>query len=197
MPTTKEFKAKHSKKHKPHRPSKAHGEGSHSEDHDSEEPLEADFAAAEAAEPEAETKSEESRPRRRPGRSEESAYDREELVNEFTAGPDEGEAFEIKFKGSELLRSRFPQSFKLADKVLQDWFNDGRFEDLPLGHPLAQWAAQQGLTRAKQIEKQILESPAFEKAAIQALTWGMKAQEAVQNVRGKFAKRKPNKSHED
>jgi hypothetical protein len=66
--------------------------------------------------------------------------------------------------------------------------HDGRFEDLPLGHPLAQYFAAKGLRKAKEMEKKVLESPVTEKIAMQALTAGMKAQEIISQVRSKMKK---------
>ncbi len=100
-----------------------------------------------------------------------------------------GERIEIQFKGSELLRAKFPKTFELAEEVATQWLHDGNFEGLPIGHPLGQWAAQQGLTKAKKIEKKIVESPLFEKAAIGVLTYGMKAQGLVQKLKDRFQSR--------
>lgn len=93
---------------------------------------------------------------------------------------------EIHFKGSELLRARFPKPFDVAEAVATDWGRDGKFENLPISHPLAQWAAQQGLLKAKEIEKKVMESPALEKAAMTALTVGMKAQGLISQLRGRL-----------
>lgn len=106
----------------------------------------------------------------------------EELVNEFEARPEEPKV-EIHFKGSELLRARFPKPFLVAEAVATGWVNGGKFEDLPIAHPLTNWATQQGLLKAKELEKKVMESPAVEKAAMQALTLGMKAQGLVEQVR--------------
>jgi hypothetical protein len=42
--------------------------------------------------------------------------------------------------------------------VAGDWVNDGKFESLPVGHPLAQILASKALTKAKSIEKNVLSS---------------------------------------
>lgn len=95
---------------------------------------------------------------------------------------------EIKFAGSELIRAKFPKPFEVAETIASDWMNDGRFEGLPLGHPLAQYFAAKGLRKAKEMEKKVLESPVTEKVAMQALTAGMKAQEIISQVRNKMKK---------
>ena len=95
---------------------------------------------------------------------------------------------EINFKGSEILRAKFPAPFEVAEKVATDWVHGGRFEGLPLGHPLAQYFAAKGLRKAKELEKKVLESPVTEKIAMQALTAGLKAQEIISQVREKVKK---------
>lgn len=106
-----------------------------------------------------------------------------------TMGADSsGPKVEINFPGSELLRARFSKSFQIAESIATDWMNDGKFEDLPLGHPLAQYFAAKGLQKAKQVEKQVLESPLTEKVAMQVLQAGMKAQEVIAQVRTKLKK---------
>ncbi len=136
-----------------------------------------------------ENEQEETRPQRRPGRTEKMASNKtknQDLEEEFTES-DETEKVEINFKGSELLRSRFPKPFKFAEAVATDWVHEGSFENLPVGHPLAQWAAQKGLSKAKQLEKKVLESPQLEKVAMSALTWGMKAQGIFQKMKSKVS----------
>ena len=50
---------------------------------------------------------------------------------------------ELNFKGSEILRAKFPKPFQVAEQIATEWVNGGRFEGLPLGHPLAQYFARQ------------------------------------------------------
>jgi hypothetical protein len=111
-------------------------------------------------------------------------WSREELENEFTAKA--SERIEINFRGSELLRARFPKPFEFAEIALTNWVQDGDFEELPVEHPLVQWAVRLGFVNAKALEKKIVANPAFEKALIQALTLGMKAQGAVAEFQKKF-----------
>jgi hypothetical protein len=126
----------------------------------------------------------------------ESAVESSEAA--YVASPEEGaeepqnkaasDKIEINFKGSEILRAKFPKPFEVAEQIATDWMHDGRFEGLPLGHPLAQYFAAKGLRKAKEIEKKVVESPMTEKLAMQALTAGMKAQEIINQVRTKVRK---------
>ena len=176
MPTTKEFKSKLNGKKAP--------------------PIEVDEENDETEIEIENEATEPSRPQRRPGRADkvkakasEENYDDADLESEFTDN-EEISKIEINFKGSELLRSKFPKPFEVAEAVATEWVNGGDFENLPVGHPLAQWAAQKGLTKAKEMEKKILESPALEKVAYQALTLGMKAQSFVGKMKSKFGGKK-------
>ena len=99
-----------------------------------------------------------------------------------------GPKVEIRFPGSEILRAKFSKPFEVAEGSATDWVNDGKFEGLPLGHPLAQYFAAKGLQKAKKVEKQVLESPVTEKVVMQALQAGMKAQEIIAQVRAKVKK---------
>jgi hypothetical protein len=101
---------------------------------------------------------------------------------------DEGPKVEIKFFGSELLRSKVPKPFDVAEAVATDWVNNGNFEKLPIDHPLGHFALQKGLLKAKEIEKKVMESPMTEKVAMQVLTVGMKAQSLFEQVRSKIKK---------
>jgi len=61
----------------------------------------------------------------------------------------------INFYGSEKLKEKAPGAFELVETVAEEWVNDGRFEGLPVGHPLAQAMAAYGLRKAKKIEKNL------------------------------------------
>lgn len=74
---------------------------------------------------------------------------------------DPEEKVHVQFPGSELLRAQAPKAFEVVDAIADDWMKDGRFEALPLGHPLAQIAAQKGLRKAKDIEKKLDEKGVF------------------------------------
>lgn len=109
----------------------------------------------------------------------------EDLAAEFEATA-AGPKVEINFKGSELLRARFPKPFEVAEAVASDWVSEGKFDQLPITHPLTNWAAQQGLLKAKELEKKVVESPAVEKAAMTALTVAMKAQGVFEQLRSRI-----------
>lgn len=69
----------------------------------------------------------------------------------------ESEKVRLEFYGSELLRDRAPKAFQILDSVATDWKNDGDFKALPVGHPVLQIVAAEGLSRAKKIEKTLEE----------------------------------------
>lgn len=95
----------------------------------------------------------------------------------FEEPQDKKPKVEIKFFGSELLRAKLPQPFDVAEAVATDWIHDGKFEELPIKNPIGQIVAQKGLTKAKEIEKKVLESPITEKVVMQAFTTGLKIQQ--------------------
>jgi hypothetical protein len=120
----------------------------------------------------------------------EKSHESAESVESVATSAEEEAApkIEINFQGSEILRAKFPTPFQVAEQIATDWVYGGRFEGLPLGHPLAQYFAAKGLRKAKEVEKKVLESPVTEKIAMQALTAGMKAQEIINQVRSKVKK---------
>lgn len=114
----------------------------------------------------------------------ESNY-KEESISDVSEEP----RIQISFTGSDVLKEKFPQAFEVAEKIATDWVHDGRFEGLPLGHPLAQYFAGKGLRKAKEIEKKVLESPVTEKVAMNVFTAGLKAQGIIQDLKAKFQKK--------
>lgn len=68
---------------------------------------------------------------------------------------------QIEFPYSELIREKVPKVFEVAETVAQEWVNDGNFENVPVGHPLAQITVAAGLRKAKEIEKQLEEKGVF------------------------------------
>lgn len=94
----------------------------------------------------------------------------------------------IDFFGSQVLRSRFPKVFSNLESVATDWVHGGDFKDLQVGHPLADFVATTGLKRAKELEKQILESPTTEKVAMKVFEAGLKAQGIFEGIKGKLKK---------
>ncbi len=70
----------------------------------------------------------------------------------------EPDSFELRFPGSFLLKAKVPMAFNLAERIAGEWVNDGKFEALPVGHPLAQILAAKALVKAKSLEKNVLNS---------------------------------------
>jgi len=118
--------------------------------------------------------------------------DQTEAAKTASAVANEAKApkIEINFPGSEVLKAKFPKSFKTAENVATDWLHDGKFEEIPmLEHPLAKAAVQQGLLKAKELEKKVMASPMTEKVAMQAFTYAMKAQNLVNQIRDQVKKK--------
>lgn len=67
----------------------------------------------------------------------------------------------IEFPYSELVRARVPKAFEVAENVAEEWVNDGDFENIPVGHPLAQMTVAAGLRKAKEVEKKLEEKGVF------------------------------------
>ena len=73
------------------------------------------------------------------------------------ATPPQEEKFHLEFPYSELVKAQAPKAFEVAEKVAEEWVKDGSFQDIPVGHPLAQIALATGLRKAKDIEKKLEE----------------------------------------
>lgn len=71
------------------------------------------------------------------------------------------EKVKIEFPYSDLVRSKVPKAFEVAEKVATDWKNEGQFQDLGLPHPLADVVAAEALKKAKQVEKKLEEKGVF------------------------------------
>lgn len=87
----------------------------------------------------------------------------EETADE-TSGFDQGgdrKKIHIEFPYSELVRSKVPKAFEVAENVAEEWVNDGNFENIPVGHPLAQITVAAGLRKAKEVEKKLEERGVF------------------------------------
>ncbi len=74
---------------------------------------------------------------------------------------DTHEKIHLDFYGSEIIREKAPKVMELADTVADEWIQDGQFEGLPVGHPLAQLAAAKVLRKAKDVEKKLEEKGVF------------------------------------
>ena len=103
------------------------------------------------------------RPSKMPDRQDETSNNGT-ATNTFEPGPEsyqsfsEPEPFELHFPGSFLLKAKAPKTFDLAERIAGEWVNDGTFEALPVGHPLAQILAAKALVKAKSLEKNVLNS---------------------------------------
>lgn len=71
------------------------------------------------------------------------------------------EKIHLDFYGSDIIREKAPKVMELADTVVDEWIQDGEFEGLPVGHPLAQLAAAKVLRKAKDVEKKLEEKGVF------------------------------------
>lgn len=89
-----------------------------------------------------------------PVRKKFSEQDESESFQSFS----EPESFELQFPGSFIVKEKVPKVFDLAERIAGDWVNDGKFEALPVGHPLVQILAAKTLAKAKSLEKNVLNS---------------------------------------
>lgn len=74
---------------------------------------------------------------------------------------DRQQTAKMDFFGSETLKEHAPALHRSIEIIVDDWKNDGRFEGLPLGHPLFQALASMSLQKAKTIEKKLDERGVF------------------------------------
>jgi len=90
----------------------------------------------------------------------------EEKVRTWEVPPQEGnkrkkgsrsdsQKIHIEFPYSEVVRDKIPGVFNLAETVAEEWVNDGEFQSLPVGHPLAQAVVGFGFRKAKDVEKKL------------------------------------------
>jgi len=84
--------------------------------------------------------------------------DKTKVLDEEAAAP---EKVKIEFPYSDLVRSKIPKAFDVAEKVATDWKNEGEFQDIGLPHPLADVLAAEALKKAKQVEKKLEEKGVF------------------------------------
>lgn len=90
----------------------------------------------------------------------------------------------IEFPYSNLLRSKAPKAFDVAEKVATDWKNEGDFTDLGISHPVAGIVASQALQKAKLVEKKLEEKGVFSLAKM-----GLEiAKLQVENIKNKIQK---------
>ena len=87
------------------------------------------------------------------------------------AGPipgndEERQKIHLDFYGSEILRAKAPKVMEVADQVADEWVQDGQFESIQLGNPLADHYASKALRKAKDVEKKLEEKGVFMMAKI-------------------------------
>ncbi len=91
--------------------------------------------------------------------------DENDDINEKTKVIDEENAkttkVKIEFPFSDLVRAQIPKVFDVAERVATDWKNEGEFQDIGVGHPMADVVAAEALKKAKQVEKKLEEAGVF------------------------------------
>lgn len=85
----------------------------------------------------------------------------EDTYGQHNPNQDERKKIHIEFPYSELVRARVPKAFEVAENVAEEWVNNGNFENIPVGHPLAQITVAAGLRKAKEVEKKLEEKGVF------------------------------------
>ena len=104
--------------------------------------------------------------------------------SEDKSGAKVKEKVTIEFPYSDLLRSKAPKAFDVAEKVATDWKNEGDFTDLGIDHPVAGIMASQALAKAKDVEKKLEEKGVFSIAKM-----GFELAKAqVENLKNKIIK---------
>jgi hypothetical protein len=59
------------------------------------------------------------------------------------------------FFGRDFLETRFPQALKAIDDIAIDWKAEGEFAALPIPNPTAKALVQEGLQRARKLEREL------------------------------------------
>lgn len=67
----------------------------------------------------------------------------------------------LEFYGKDWVKEKAPRVFRSMEIVANDWMNDGKFEGLPVGHPLMQMVASKSLQKAKEVERKLEEKGVF------------------------------------
>ncbi|WP_413288230.1 hypothetical protein [Bdellovibrio sp. HCB337] len=93
--------------------------------------------------------------------TQEASPSEEDTYGQHNPNQDERKKIHIEFPYSELVRSRVPKAFEVAENVAEEWVNNGTFENIPVGHPLAQITVAAGLRKAKEVEKKLEEKGVF------------------------------------
>lgn len=99
--------------------------------------------------------------RRRPGREEVAEETLKATEPEPESAQPEPKKVHLEFPYSELVRAKAPKAFEVVETVATEWVNDGDFESIPVGHPVAQMTVAAGLRKAKEVEKKLEEKGVF------------------------------------
>lgn len=68
---------------------------------------------------------------------------------------------QLNFYGKDWVKEKAPEAYRSMEIIADEWVKDGKFEGLPVGHPLLQFLASKGLQKAKQVEKKLEEKGVF------------------------------------
>jgi hypothetical protein len=90
------------------------------------------------------------------------------MISDVDTADGKHEKIHLEFYGSDLIRQKAPKVMDLAETLADEWVQDGRFEGLPVGHPLAQIAVSKVLRKAKDVEKSLEEKGVFAMAKMGA-----------------------------
>ncbi len=91
-----------------------------------------------------------------------------DMISDADTADRKREKMHLEFYGSDLIRQKAPKVMDFAETLADEWVQDGRFEGLPVGHPLAQIAVSKVLRKAKDIEKSLEEKGVFAMAKMGA-----------------------------
>lgn len=68
--------------------------------------------------------------------------------------------------GAGMVKATAPKVVDVIENVATEWVNDGNFYNVPVGHPIAQYAVGEALRNAKKVEKKLEEKGVFMMAQI-------------------------------
>jgi len=83
-----------------------------------------------------------------------------------SATEEERQKIHLNFFGADIIREKAPKVMEVADQVADEWVQDGQFDKLQLGNPLADHFAGKALRKAKDVEKKLEEKGVFMMAKI-------------------------------
>lgn len=68
--------------------------------------------------------------------------------------------------GAGMVKAAAPKVVDVIENVATEWVNDGNFYNVPVGHPIAQYAVGEALRNVKKVEKKLEEKGVFMMAQI-------------------------------